>query len=239
MMKMGNELKTWCMVEGIGISDEQLLKFQCYAELLVEWNEKMNLTAIVEPHDIAVKHFIDSISLLKCITVPQDASVIDIGTGAGFPGIPLKIMRNDIKLSLLDSLNKRLIFLQTVCETLELESNRIHSRAEDGGRNPQMREKYDIAVSRAVANLPALCEYCLPYVKVGGLFIAMKGPDGASELEQSQKAVQALGGKVERIISLTLPDDLQRTVIVINKVEKTAATYPRRGVKINKQPLKS
>lgn len=239
MMNIENELKTWCAAESMTISDEQLLKFQRYAELLVEWNEKMNLTAIVEPHDIAVKHFIDSISLLRCVSVPQGASVIDIGTGAGFPGIPLKIMRNDIKLNLLDSLNKRLTFLQAVCSALEIESRCIHSRAEDGGRNPQMREKYDVAVSRAVANLPALCEYCLPYVKVGGLFVAMKGPDGAAELEQSQKAIQTLGGKVREVINITLPDDLQRTIIVINKIEKTAAAYPRRGVKINKQPLKT
>lgn len=232
-----NELNSWCAAEGIEIYEEQLLKFRRYADLLVEWNEKMNLTAITAPHDIAVKHFIDSISLLRCVSVPLGASVIDIGTGAGFPGIPLKIMRNDLRLNLLDSLNKRLTFLQTVCSDLGLESNLIHSRAEDGGRNPQMREKYDIAVSRAVANLPALCEYCLPYVKVGGMFIAMKGPDGAVEMAQSQRAIDVLGGKIQKVVDITLPDDLCRTIIVISKVEKTAVVYPRHGVKINKQPL--
>lgn len=238
-MKIEHDLKLWCDSQNISLSDEQIFKFEKYADLLVEWNKKMNLTAITEPHDIAVKHFIDSISVLKCISPKSGASVIDIGTGAGFPGIPLKIMREDINLSLLDSLNKRLNFLETVCMELNIQSSCIHSRAEDGGRNSALREKYDFALSRAVANLPALCEYCLPYVRKGGCFAAMKGPDGESELEQAKQAIKILGGEVSEIFKLVLPDDLQRTIIVINKVKNTPAEYPRRGVKIHKQPLKN
>lgn len=238
-MKIEHDLKSWCDSQELFISEEQILKFEKYADLLVEWNEKMNLTAITEPHDIAIKHFIDSISVLKCVSLKSGASVIDIGTGAGFPGIPLKIMQEDINLNLLDSLNKRLNFLEAVCTKLNIKSNCIHSRAEDGGRNPALREKYDVAVSRAVANLPALCEYCLPYVRKGGCFAAMKGPDGETELEQSQQAIKILGGEVQDVFKLTLPDDLQRTIIVINKIKSTPVEYPRRGVKINKQPLKN
>ena len=231
-------LKNWCADNCITINESQTGAFETYASLLVEWNEKMNLTAITEESEIAVKHFIDSISLLNAVNIPQGASIIDIGTGAGFPGIPLRIMRPDINLTLLDSLNKRLIFLQEVCNKLGINAELIHGRAEDFSRNDKYRERFDYAVSRAVANLPALCEYCIPYVKVGGSFIAMKGPDGEAELEDAAKAIKALGCIVEKISSLTLPDNNSRTIIELRKVSPTPSAYPRRSTKINKNPIR-
>lgn len=227
----------WCSENQLSINDEQLDRFEKYARLLVEWNEKMNLTAITEEKEIAVKHFIDSISLLACCRIPEGASVIDIGTGAGFPGIPLKIMRPDIKLTLLDSLNKRLIFLEEVSKALDLTTELIHARAEEYGRKDSCRDSFDIAVSRAVANLPALCEYCLPYVKPGGQFIAMKGPDGENELSMSANAIKQLCSEKENSIKLILPDKSMRTIIILRKLSPTPAKYPRRGIKISKSPL--
>ena len=230
-------LGKWCGENDLTITEEQLDSFDKYARLLVEWNEKMNLTAITEENEIAVKHFIDSISLLTCCKIPEGASVIDIGTGAGFPGIPLKIMRPDIKLTLLDSLNKRLIFLDEVSKALGISTELIHARAEEYSRKEEYRDSFDIAVSRAVANLPALCEYCLPYVKTGGCFIAMKGPDGENELSLSANALKQLCAEKESSVSLTLPDQSTRTIITLRKLSQTPAKYPRRGIKISKSPL--
>ena len=232
---IGEILKKWCSDNCIDISPEQIAGFEKYAALLKEWNNKMNLTAITDDEGIAVKHFIDSITILKCCDIK--GSVIDIGTGAGFPGVPLKIMRPEIKLTLLDSLNKRLIFLEEVCRELGIEAELIHSRAEDGAIREDLRESFDYAVSRAVANLPALCEYCLPYVKVGGSFISMKGPDGENELDDAENALALLGGGLQKIEKLSLPDESQRTMIVIEKRKSTPEKYPRRGQKINKNPL--
>lgn len=230
-------IKKWCTENDIEISELQLSQFEKYASMLKEWNEKMNLTAITDDEGIAVKHFIDSISILKFTDFDNEKKVIDIGTGAGFPGIPLKIMKPEIKLTLLDSLNKRLIFLNEVCKELNITAELIHSRAEDAARNKDYREQFDIAVSRAVANLPALCEYCLPYVKSGGNFISMKGPDGENEIAAAKNAFNILGGKVENSFSITLPDNSSRTIINIIKVNPTSDKYPRRGTKINKNPL--
>lgn len=230
-------LEKWCDENNISISDTQKQKFETYAKLLSEWNKKINLTAITEDTEVAIKHFIDSITLLKYADIKDNASVIDIGTGAGFPGIPLKIMRDDINLTLLDSLNKRLVFLDEVCNTIGIKAQTVHSRAEESGQNPLFREKYDVAVSRAVANLPALCEYCMPYVKVGGVFISMKGSDGENELENAKNAIAILGGKTESCETLTLPDGSTRTIITIRRIQPIPQKYPRRGVKINKQPL--
>ncbi len=230
-------LETWCKENDISLTDGQKEAFEIYFRLLTEWNQKMNLTAITEEQEVAVKHFIDSISVLKCIDLKVGASLIDIGTGAGFPGIPLKIMRPDLKLTLLDSLNKRLIFLSELCKTLLIEAELLHARAEEYGAKPEYREQYDYSVSRAVANLPSLCEYCIPYIKVGGSFIAMKGPDGRSELESAENAIRLLGCKTKTVSPITLPDRSVRTVISIEKITVTPSRYPRRGVKINKQPL--
>ena len=228
-------VKKWCVENNIPITDKQLAKFSLYADLLKEWNQKMNLTAITDDEGIAVKHFIDSITVLQSCDIR--GSVIDIGTGAGFPGIPLKIMQPDISLTLLDSLNKRLVFLSEVCSKIEIDAEIVHSRAEEGALKSQYREKYDIAVSRAVANLPALCEYCIPYVKTGGVFISLKGPDGENELTASENAIKVLGGKVENVRGLVLPDNSSRTMIMIRKISPTPGKYPRRGQKINKNPL--
>ncbi len=235
-MKIINEsVKSWCSENNILITQQQIEQFEKYASLLQQWNEKMNLTAITDDEGIAVKHFIDSISLLKYYDVK--GRVIDIGTGAGFPGVPLKIMRPDIELTLLDSLNKRLVFLDEVCRQIGISAELVHSRAEEGSRKPEYREKFDLAVSRAVANLPALCEYCLPYVKGGGAFISLKGPDAENEIEAAEKAFNILGGKVENSERFLLPDGSSRTLIYISKIRPTPEKYPRRGQKINKNPI--
>lgn len=228
-------LKKWCGENNIDISDYQCLQFEKYASMLKEWNEKINLTAITDDEGIAVKHFIDSISVMKYNSLK--GKVIDIGTGAGFPGIPLKIICPQIDLTLLDSLNKRLVFLDLVCKEIGIEAELIHGRAEDFSLKTEYREKFDFALSRAVANLPALCEYCLPYVRVGGRFISMKGPDGQIELDEADNAIKILGGKTEAVDTFDLPDNSRRTIININKIAHTPVKYPRRGQKINKNPL--
>lgn len=230
-------VKSWCINNSLEITEKQLSQFETYASLLKEWNEKMNLTAITDDEGIAVKHFIDSISVLKKVDFRQNSKLIDIGTGAGFPGIPIKIMRPDINITLLDSLNKRLIFLSEVCSEIGTECEILHARAEEFGQKPEYREKFDYSVSRAVANLPSLCEYCIPYVKVGGKFISMKGPDGEAEIESAKNAINILGCRLSNKDELILPDDNKRMIIQIEKISKTPQKYPRGGVKINKQPL--
>ena len=230
-------LEKWCLENHIEITDQQKKCFEIYAKMLVEWNEKMNLTAITKEDEIAVKHFIDSISILKYIDIKADSSVIDIGTGAGFPGIPLKIMYPDIKLTLLDSLNKRLIFISEVCKATNINANIVHARAEEYARKAGYRESFDYVVSRAVANLPSLCEYCIPYVKKGGMFISMKGAEAEKEILISGNAINILGGNLENVHQFTLPDDSQRSIIAISKISATPEKYPRRGVKISKEPL--
>ena len=223
--------------KNIMLSDTQKQQFQKYYELLIEWNNKMNLTAITEENEVAIKHFYDSVTLLMFVDVPCGAKVIDVGTGAGFPGIPLKIVRPDIKLTLLDSLNKRLIFLNEVCNSLEIDAEIIHKRAEEGGRDKKLRDKFDIATSRAVANMNTLSEYCIPYVKVGGKFVAMKGKNGKAELEKGIGAVKILGGEKENVAEFSLPSGDERTIIVINKISPTPKEFPRQSGKIKNKPL--
>lgn len=221
----------------ISLSNEQLEQFSLYANLLREWNEKMNLTSITQAEEVAIKHFLDSLSPLRCNNPAQGASVIDVGTGAGFPGIPLLIVRPDIRLTLLDSLNKRLLFLQEVLCVLKLDAQTIHARAEEAGRNTQYREKFDIAVSRAVAPLNVLCEYCLPFVKPGGRFLAMKGPQAEEEIRASQHAFAMLSGNLEKTEVFSLPDGSGRTIVMIDKTRPLEKIYPRHGSKIVKKPL--
>lgn len=222
----------------IELSDEQLGKLSAYYELLVSANEKMNLTAITEPNEVAVKHFADSLSVFNYIDIPEGASVIDVGTGAGFPGLVMKIARPDIELTLLDSLNKRLNFLDDVLNTLNLKAELVHARAEEGGQNIDYRECYDLAVSRAVARLNVLCEYCLPYVRLSGSFIAFKGGDADEEINNASKAIQALGGKKKNVYKFELPNDCgSRTLIQIEKVQPTPDKYPRHNGKIKAKPL--
>ncbi|MBQ9083297.1 MAG: 16S rRNA (guanine(527)-N(7))-methyltransferase RsmG [Clostridia bacterium] len=204
-------LKSGAAAMNIELTDTQLAQFDLYATLLVEWNQKMNLTAITDPEGIVVKHFLDSLSFLRYVKPPKNASLIDVGTGAGFPAVVLKIARPDLRITLLDSLNKRLLFLQEVSRQLHLPMTTVHARAEEGGRNPQLRQKFDFATARAVAALPVLSEYCLPFVKKGGAFVAMKGPGGETELTDAQKAIRTLGGKHEETHLHTLEDGSSRT----------------------------
>ena len=228
---------------GVEVTPELVEKLDIYARLLVEWNQKMNLTAITDPQGIAVKHFADSLTAVNLL--PEGAfSLIDVGTGAGFPGVPLALYRPDCRLTLLDSLNKRLTFLDTVCKETGLAATLIHARAEEGGQNPQLREKYDVACARAVANLPVLSEYCLPFVKVGGRFIALKGPDADRERADAARGIDVLGGKIADVTALTLPaepiegiEPMERRLVVVNKVKSTPSAYPRHGSKIKKQAL--
>lgn len=221
--------------ENLPVSAEQYESFKKYAELLVEWNKKMNLTAITDPCGITVKHFLDSVLPLKFLDIPEAASLIDVGTGAGFPGLPLKIMRSDIALTLLDSLNKRVNFLSEVCKTIDLDASCVHARAEDLGRNENYREQYDIAAARAVAPMPVLTEYCLPYVKAGGTFAALKGRN--ENYKDSENAVKILGGEISDVTEYALPDGDKRTLICVRKIKKTPPKYPRNSGQISKKPL--
>ncbi|MCH5194758.1 MAG: 16S rRNA (guanine(527)-N(7))-methyltransferase RsmG [Oscillospiraceae bacterium] len=220
---------------GIEITPSQYKSLETYAKMLTEWNEKMNLTAITDPEGITIKHFLDSILPLKKLDVPHGTSFVDVGTGAGFPGLPMKINRPDIKLTLLDSLNKRVEFLKAVCSETKTDADCIHSRAEDGGRSERYREKFDFAVARAVAAMPVLSEYCLPFVKVGGTFAALKGP--GEDLSSAESAIKLLGGEVSDVIEYTLPGGDKRTLIVVGKVKATPEKYPRNSGQIKKKPL--
>lgn len=222
---------------GWKIAPAQAEQFQTYMELLLEWNEKMNLTAITDPQEVVEKHFLDSLTLLTWDKLKQGAKVIDVGTGAGFPGIPLKIMRPDIDLTLLDGTQKRLNFLGEVCTALKLSARRVHKRAEEAGLDKTMRERYDLAVARAVASLPVLAEYCLPLIKMKGHFIAMKGPGAAEELKEAANALEILGSGDPQLLSLTLPDGEERSLVICQKLRFTPKGYPRHGGTILKHPL--
>ena len=221
----------------INIEEKSCKKFEQYYDLLIKWNEKINLTAITKPEDVAVKHFEDSLSVLKYVDIEASSKIIDIGTGAGFPGIPIKIARDDINLTLLDSLNKRLVFLQNVCNNLNISAQTLHSRAEEASKKDEYREKYDFAISRAVAQLNLLSELCLPYVKKGGCFVAMKGPDVWEELKNAENAIKVLGGKIKEVKEFNLSDNSGRTLIVIEKIKNTPEKYPRHGNKLKSSPL--
>ena len=222
----------------IHFSMEQTEQFFEYMKLLIDWNEKINLTAITEPEEIITKHFIDSLTILKYIK--NDYKVVDVGTGAGFPGIPLCIMNPTIKMTLVDSLNKRLIFLQEVVNTLKLKNIEIvHARAEELGQNIKYRETFDVATSRAVANLSTLSEYLIPLVKINGKIISMKASNAKQEIDEAQNAIQILGGQIESIEEFNLPEsDIGRTVIIINKNKPTSKKYPRKAGTPSKEPLK-
>lgn len=226
----------------IELSELQLHQFYQYFELLVEWNKVMNLTTITEMEDVVTKHFVDSLSLVKVLPdlKSEQVQILDMGTGAGFPGIPLKIVFPELEITLLDSLNKRINFLNEVIEQLGLKKIKaVHGRAEDYGRNREYREKYDYCVSRAVANLSTLSEYCMPYVKIGGAFIPYKSGKIEEELNQAKGAVKLLGGKIEEVITFMLPKtDVERSFIVVRKKEGTSKKYPRKAGLPGKEPLK-
>lgn len=218
------------------LTEEQYAKFATYADHLVAKNAVMNLTAITDPQGIAEKHFLDSVLPLNFFTIPDGASLVDVGTGAGFPGIPMAIIRPDLKLTLIDSLQKRVGFLSELCDMLCIPADCRHLRAEDAGQG-SLRETFDIATARAVSRLSVLCEYCLPLVKVGGAFLALKGGDCEQELKDAYTAIKTLGGKTEQVEKYALPNGDARTLIVIRKIAPTPAKYPRPQGKIKSKPL--
>lgn len=223
------------------VADEKTLdRFKTYRELLAQWNQKMNLTGIDDEKGTYIKHFLDSLSAVTGGYIKDEMSIIDVGTGAGFPGIPLKVCLENIKITLLDSLNKRINFLQEVCTQLNLENVEfIHGRAEDFGKNPEYREKYDIATARAVAGLPILMEFCVPFIKKGGYFVCLKGPNANLELEESKKAMQTLGIEFVEKIDVKLPEtDLNHNILVFKKISETPSKYPRKAGKPAKSPIK-
>lgn len=239
-----NKLVNICNKINIEISDDQINCFEKYYELLIEKNKVMNLTAITDKEDVIVKHFIDSIALIpylldKGININNKLKIIDIGTGAGFPGLPLKIMMPDVKFTLLDSLNKRVSFLNEVIDELKLKDiEALHGRAEDYASDNKYREKYDICVSRAVANLSTLSEYCIPFVKEDGYFISYKAGESEEEINNSKNAIKILGGKINKVEEFVLPGtDVSRVFVFIRKLELTDKKYPRKAGVPAKKPL--
>ena len=235
--EFSEKIKEYMNKINIEISDKQIEKFFDYMNLLLEWNEKINLTAITEPEDIILKHFVDCATILKYIK--DEDKIIDIGTGAGFPGIPLKILNEKLDITLMDSLNKRINFLNEIINKLDLKNIvAIHARAEELARNKEYREKFDIATSRAVANLSTLSEYMLPFVKKNGMVISMKGSNIEEEVKNAKKAIKILGGEIEKIDNFNLANTNNiRNIITIKKVVKTPKEFPRKAGKPSKEPI--
>ena len=237
-MDFNKKLEEKLKLIDINISEIEIENFKIYMELLLEWNEKINLTAITNEDDMILKHFIDSLTIKKYMS--ENEKIIDIGTGAGFPGIPLAIMNKNNEITLMDSLNKRIVFLNDVIDKLKLTNVKaIHSRAEELARNKTYREKYDVAVSRAVANLSTLVEYMLPFVSVGGKCICMKGPNIEEELKNAKNAIKELGGEIIKIENFKLPEsDNERNIVIIKKIKETSSKYPRKSGTPSKEPIK-
>ena len=233
-----DELRIVANKFGVEFSEEQLLKFNCFYDLVVEWNKKINLTAITEPKDFAIKHIIDSISVWNEDKFIGIDKIVDVGTGAGFPGIPLKIYKPNKKFVLIDSLNKRVKFLETVIDKIGLDDiSVIHSRAEEAANRPELRSNFDLSLSRAVAKLNVLAEYCLPFVKVGGYFAALKGPDVSGELIAARNSIKLLGGGDVECVNIKLPNEDKRNLIYIKKNVPTPKKFPRKAGTPEKNPL--
>lgn len=223
---------------GVEIDDNAFERLDKYAEMLVETNKSFNLTAITEPDDVTVKHFADCLALFGMVYIPENAKIIDVGTGAGFPGLVLLLTRPDIKMTFLDSTKKKLGFIQNVLDETGVKAEVVHARAEEAGQNPQYREKYDFATARAVANLTNLSEYCLPFVKVGGEFISMKSAASDDEIKSAENAIGILGGKIKNDTVFDLTEEMPRRIIEIKKISQTPTKYPRPSAKIAKNPIK-
>lgn len=225
---------------GISVNDKILQDFKVYREVLVDWNQKMNLTGIEEEREVYIKHFLDSISAITNNYIKDGMSIIDVGTGAGFPGLPLRMCLKNVKLTLLDSLNKRINFLQEVSAKVGIDDIEfIHGRAEDFGKDENYREKYDIATARAVAGLPVLIEFCAPFIKLGGYFVCLKGPNANLELEEAKKAIEIMGLEFVEKIDVKLPElDLSHNILVFKKIKNTPEKYPRKAGKPSKNPIK-
>ncbi len=230
-------LEEYGLVEQLHLGESQIRKMKQFADLMLDWNTRMNLTGIIDSEDVADKHFADSLLLLKYLPFMQNAKVIDVGTGAGFPALPCMIARQDLQFTLLDGLQKRITFLNAVCDEVGLNAEGLHGRAEEVAKKTEYREQYDVATARAVAHLRELSEYCLPFVKVGGVFAAMKGRDMQEELAESKSAIAKLGGKVEKVIDYQLNDGSERTLVIVRKVAATTPKYPRASGKIKKEKL--
>lgn len=222
---------------GIQLDETALNRFDKYAEMIVETNKYLNLTAITEPTEMLYKHFIDSLSLLTVVKLQQGAKVIDVGTGAGFPGVVLLIARPDLKITLMDGTNKRLNFISQVLDELELNAEILHSRAELAGKDKKYREKFDLVTARAVANMNTLSEYCLPFAKVGGIFAPMKAAKAEEEIKDSENAVKLLGGRIKEVRQLNIENCGERCIIITEKISQTPSKYPRASAQISKKPL--
>lgn len=231
-------LKTEAAKFSVVLDETALDRFDKYAKLLAQWNEKINLTAITDPEGIVMKHFVDSLSLFSAIDIPTGARSIDVGTGAGFPGLAMLIARPDLKITLLDSTNKKLNVIRDILEKLELSCEVLHMRAEEAGQNKAYREQYDFATARAVSNLRDLSEYCLPFVKKGGTFISLKSAKAEEEIAEGKNAIKLLGGKIREKKTFDIDEAGERTIILIEKISTTPAKYPRPSAKIAKNPLR-
>lgn len=230
-------LKNEAAIHGIELDDVALDRFDKYAELLVYWNERINLTAITEPEEIVYKHFVDSVILLKYVDIPKCAKLIDVGTGAGFPGLALLIARPDLDITLMDSTKKKLGVISDILDNIGLTANVVHSRAEEAGKSPDFREQYDFATARAVTNLRDLSEICIPFVKKGGYFVPLKGAGANEEISGAEKAIDILGGKLVKTDIFTLQTCGERAVIHVEKISQTPPKYPRPSAQIAKKPL--
>ena len=222
----------------INVDEDAFSRLDTFAEMLIETNKSFNLTAIKEPDDVTVKHFADCLSIFKYVDIPENAKIIDVGTGAGFPGLVLKLYRPDIQMTFLDSTKKRLGFIENVLNECGIKGDILHMRAEEAAQLSKYREKYDFATARAVAALPVLSEYCLPFVKVGGSFVSMKSAESNEEISEAKKAINILGGKIEEDILFDLVENMPRRIIRIKKNSQTPTKYPRPSAQISKKPLK-
>jgi len=223
---------------GLSLDDDAFSRLETFAGMLAETNKSFNLTAITEPDEMTVKHFADCLSVFAFVDIPENSSIIDVGTGAGFPGMVLLLARPDIKMTFLDSLNKRLNFIEDVLKATGVDAETLHARAEDAGKDAVYRESFDFATARAVADLSVLSEYCLPFVKAGGSFVSMKSADTDGELDNAKAAISVLGGEIKSINSFDLVENMPRKIVEIKKISQTPTAYPRTSKKIAKSPIK-